>query len=109
MSTEPASLIPLMKGVSEISSPSLLLLLSCRQCKHLALIGDHKQLPPIVISPDAQSGGFDISLFERLTSEGGTCLHRYILRIAHQLHRCSLDHVGHTVQDASCNFSISIL
>lgn len=75
MSTEPASLIPLMKGVSEISSPSLLSLLSCRQCKHLALIGDHKQLPPIVISPDAQSGGFDISLFERLTSEGGTCFH----------------------------------
>ncbi|KAH8831193.1 P-loop containing nucleoside triphosphate hydrolase protein [Flagelloscypha sp. PMI_526] len=31
MSTEPASLIPIMKG-----------------CEHLALIGDHKQLPPVI-------------------------------------------------------------
>ena len=42
------------------------------QCRHLALIGDHKQLPPIVISDVARDGGFDISLFERLTEEGGT-------------------------------------
>ncbi|EJD05026.1 P-loop containing nucleoside triphosphate hydrolase protein [Fomitiporia mediterranea MF3/22] len=53
MSTEPASLIPLMKG-----------------CKHLALIGDHKQLPPVVVSRDAQQGELDVSLFERLISEG---------------------------------------
>ncbi|KLO16533.1 P-loop containing nucleoside triphosphate hydrolase protein [Schizopora paradoxa] len=53
MCTEPASLVPLMKG-----------------CRHLALIGDHKQLPPIVLSNVAKNGGFDISLFERLTEEG---------------------------------------
>ncbi|KAI5119257.1 hypothetical protein M0805_007260 [Coniferiporia weirii] len=53
MSTEPASLVALMKG-----------------CKHLALIGDHKQLPPVVVSPEARDGGLSISLFERLTSEG---------------------------------------
>ncbi|KAL5520432.1 hypothetical protein ACEPAG_9656 [Sanghuangporus baumii] len=53
MSTEPASLIPLMKG-----------------CKHLALIGDHKQLPPVVISEEARKGELDVSLFERLISEG---------------------------------------
>ncbi|KAF9074542.1 P-loop containing nucleoside triphosphate hydrolase protein [Rhodocollybia butyracea] len=53
MSTEPASLIPLMKG-----------------SRHLALIGDHKQLPPVITSPEAQSKGLAISLFERLTLEG---------------------------------------
>ncbi|KAH8114864.1 P-loop containing nucleoside triphosphate hydrolase protein [Phellopilus nigrolimitatus] len=53
MSTEPASLVPIMKG-----------------CRHLALIGDHKQLPPIVVSPRAQAGKLDKSLFERLTEEG---------------------------------------
>ncbi|KAJ3862668.1 P-loop containing nucleoside triphosphate hydrolase protein [Lentinula novae-zelandiae] len=52
MSTEPASLIPLMKG-----------------CRHVALIGDHKQLPPVITSPEARSLGLAISLFERLAEE----------------------------------------
>ncbi|KZT23060.1 P-loop containing nucleoside triphosphate hydrolase protein [Neolentinus lepideus HHB14362 ss-1] len=53
MSTEPASLIPLMKGSQQV-----------------CLIGDHKQLPPIITSRQAQSMGLGISLFERLTEEG---------------------------------------
>ncbi|KAH7100425.1 P-loop containing nucleoside triphosphate hydrolase protein [Auriculariales sp. MPI-PUGE-AT-0066] len=53
MSTEPASLIPLMRG-----------------CEHLSLIGDHKQLPPVIISDEAEKGGMRRSLFERLTEEG---------------------------------------
>ncbi|KAI0790892.1 P-loop containing nucleoside triphosphate hydrolase protein [Abortiporus biennis] len=52
MSTEPASLIPLMKG-----------------SRHVALIGDHKQLPPVITSPEAQEKGLGISLFERLADE----------------------------------------
>ncbi|KAI0799882.1 P-loop containing nucleoside triphosphate hydrolase protein [Irpex lacteus] len=40
MSTEPATLVPLMKG-----------------SKHVALIGDHKQLPPVITSPEAQARG----------------------------------------------------
>ncbi|KAJ6554012.1 P-loop containing nucleoside triphosphate hydrolase protein [Mycena vulgaris] len=52
MSTEPASLIPIMKG-----------------SRHLALIGDHKQLPPVITSPEAQALGLGRSLFERLTEE----------------------------------------
>ncbi|EIN05865.1 P-loop containing nucleoside triphosphate hydrolase protein [Punctularia strigosozonata HHB-11173 SS5] len=53
MSTEPASLIPLMKG-----------------SQHMTLIGDHKQLPPVITSREAIAGGLGISLFERLTEEG---------------------------------------
>ncbi|KAI0077675.1 P-loop containing nucleoside triphosphate hydrolase protein [Panus rudis PR-1116 ss-1] len=53
MSTEPASLIPLMKG-----------------SQHVALIGDHKQLPPVITSPEAQAKGLGISMFERLAEEG---------------------------------------
>ncbi|KAG8962067.1 hypothetical protein FRC05_005536 [Tulasnella sp. 425] len=52
MCMEPASLIPIMKG-----------------CQHLALIGDHQQLPPIVTSPEALGGGLGMSLFERLINE----------------------------------------
>ncbi|TFK69818.1 P-loop containing nucleoside triphosphate hydrolase protein, partial [Pluteus cervinus] len=55
MSTEPASLIPLMKGSS-----------------HVALIGDHKQLPPVIVSDEGKRMGLGISLFERLTEEGDT-------------------------------------
>lgn len=52
MSTEPASLIPFMKG-------------SC----HVSLIGDHKQLPPVITSPEAKALGLGVSLFERLIEE----------------------------------------
>ncbi|KAI0341280.1 P-loop containing nucleoside triphosphate hydrolase protein [Trametopsis cervina] len=52
MSTEPATLIPLMKG-----------------SRHVALIGDHKQLPPVITSPEAQARGLGVSLFERLAEE----------------------------------------
>ncbi|KAG6837045.1 hypothetical protein H0H93_015616 [Arthromyces matolae] len=53
MSTEPASLVPIMKG-----------------SRHVALIGDHKQLPPVITSPEAEALGLGLSLFERLTQEG---------------------------------------
>lgn len=42
------------------------------QSQHVALIGDHKQLPPVIKSLEAQSNGLGISLFERLTEEEGT-------------------------------------
>lgn len=41
------------------------------QSKHLALIGDHKQLPPVIASRKAQAGGLGVSLFERLKKEKG--------------------------------------
>ena len=53
MATEPVSLVPLMKG-----------------CRHLSIIGDHKQLPPVVTSVEAKQGGLSRSLFERLIASG---------------------------------------
>ena len=51
--TEPASLVPLVRGSRQI-----------------VLIGDHKQLPPTVISKRAEDGGLSKSLFERLIDMG---------------------------------------
>ena len=51
--TEPASLVPLVRGSRQI-----------------VLIGDHKQLPPTVISRRAEDGGLSRSLFERLLDMG---------------------------------------
>ena len=53
--TEPASLVPLVKGSRQI-----------------VLVGDHRQLPPTVISRRAEKGGLDRSLFERLVEMGIT-------------------------------------
>ncbi|TIA77765.1 hypothetical protein E3P98_04091 [Wallemia ichthyophaga] len=47
--TEPTTLIPLMKG-----------------CSHMSIIGDHKQLAPIITSEEASRQGLSVSLFERL-------------------------------------------
>jgi len=71
MSTEPASLIPIMKGVCSVfwHADYFSTTFFFRQSQHLSLIGDHKQLPPVIISKEAKEGGLNISLFERLTEE----------------------------------------
>ncbi|KAG0140722.1 hypothetical protein CROQUDRAFT_110938 [Cronartium quercuum f. sp. fusiforme G11] len=52
MCHEPTALVPLTKGSA-----------------HTVLVGDHKQLPAITLSPAAESRGFGISLFERLQNQ----------------------------------------
>jgi len=39
--------------------------------ERLVLAGDHLQLPPTVVSPEAAAGGFGVSLFERLAETLG--------------------------------------
>ena len=51
--SEPSSLVPIVKG-----------------CRQLILVGDHRQLPPTVISRVAEDGGLSIPLFERLLENG---------------------------------------
>ncbi len=51
--SEPSSLVPITRG-----------------CRQLILVGDHKQLPPTVISETAEVGGLGQSLFERLNKCG---------------------------------------
>lgn len=67
MATEPISLIPLMKG-----------------CKQLALIGDHKQLPPVVMSLESRNKGLPKSLFERLIQRGD--IPSVMLNEQHRMH-----------------------
>ena len=51
--SEPSALVPIVKG-----------------CRQLILVGDHRQLPPTIISLDAENGGLGIPLFERLLENG---------------------------------------
>ena len=99
MATEPASLIPLMKGVSDglvdERWPAYEYPVRLTQSQHVVLIGDHKQLPPVIRSREAQTRGLNISLFERLTEEGGMS-QTYLFTIASRLDAasvsCSLHH-----------------
>jgi hypothetical protein len=64
----------------ERGSTLCLLTTSYHQCQHAALIGDHKQLPPLVISQKAEQGKLQTSLFERLIV-GNSKLNRPVLTI----------------------------
>lgn len=50
---EPECLLPMLKGA-----------------KQVILVGDHRQLGPVVLSRDAVKAGLNKSLFERLVSMG---------------------------------------
>ena len=63
---EPSSMVPISKG-----------------CRQLILVGDHCQLPPTVISNDAQEGGLGRSLFERLIDVG---IKSHMLTVQYRMH-----------------------
>lgn len=52
-SVEPECILPMLKG-----------------CKQAILVGDHRQLGPVVLSREAAKAGLNKSLFERLVSMG---------------------------------------
>ena len=64
--TEPATIIPLTKG-----------------CKQVVLIGDQNQLPPTIISREAEAAGLGESLFERFIRAG---IRTYMLRVQYRMH-----------------------
>lgn len=54
-----------------------------RNCSQLVLVGDHKQLPPTVLSAEAEKKGSNISLFERLINFG---IKPYLLDVQFRMH-----------------------
>ena len=66
-STEPGCWIPLLR------------------CHRLILAGDHCQLPPTVVSPEAAKEGFNISLMERMVSLHGATVARR-LEVQYRMH-----------------------
>ena len=65
--TEPLSLVPVTKG-----------------CQSLVLVGDHKQLPPLVKCVAAKHAGLAVSLFERMVRAHPSDLH--FLDVQHRMH-----------------------
>lgn len=58
---------------AQTMEPSALMALS-RGCEQLVLVGDHKQLPAVVLSSFAAKRGLDVSLFERLMDSATSVL-----------------------------------
>ena len=74
--------VVLMDEATQASEPSALVPIT-RGCRQLVLVGDHKQLPPTVISKVAEDGGLGRSLFERLIECG---LEAHMLTTQYRMH-----------------------
>ncbi|MGE5293600.1 MAG: AAA domain-containing protein, partial [Solirubrobacterales bacterium] len=55
-------------------------------CNRVVLAGDHRQLPPTVVNPDAAKQGLGVSLFERLMTSHGSSISR-LLTVQYRMHR----------------------
>lgn len=70
-STEPGCWIPLPRA------------------ERVVLAGDHKQLPPTVLSDEAARGGYGVSLFERLAEQDASLVRR--LDVQYRMHQAIMD------------------
>jgi predicted DNA helicase len=68
--------------------------------RRLALAGDHCQLPPTVISPEAAADGFNVSLMERLMGLWGTTVARR-LGIQYRMHAAIMSFSSQEFYDGS--------
>eukprot|EP00916_Digyalum_oweni_P002194 GHVL01004040.1.p1 GENE.GHVL01004040.1~~GHVL01004040.1.p1 ORF type:complete len:639 (+),score=90.74 GHVL01004040.1:202-2118(+) len=73
----------LIDECSQSIEPSSLVALS-HGCESLVLIGDTRQLPPVVMSNEAQELGLSVSLFERVVNSGVTLVH--LLDVQRRMH-----------------------
>ncbi len=72
----------IMDEASQSTEPSAWIPL--QYAERVVLAGDHCQLPPTVLSPEAIRGGFNISLMERLLENNGP---RKMLNVQYRMHQ----------------------
>ncbi|CAG2066911.1 unnamed protein product, partial [Timema podura] len=72
----------IVEEAAEVLEPHIVVSLT-KDCQHLILIGDHKQLRPSnAVFKLAQEFKFDVSLFERMLNNG---LHCKVLQTQHRM------------------------
>ena len=59
-------------------------------CDRVVLAGDHCQLPPTVVSPEAAAEGLAVSLFERLVALHGPSIARRLI-VQYRMHEAVMD------------------
>lgn len=73
----------------------------------LVLAGDHKQLPPTIISAEAAAEGFNISLMERLLDQLGAGLSRR-LTVQYRMHNAIMQFSSEEFYDGSLTAHASV-
>ncbi|KAH8195321.1 hypothetical protein TruAng_010514 [Truncatella angustata] len=86
-SAEPECMIPLVLG-----------------CKQVVLVGDHKQLGPVIMNKKAAKAGLNQSLFERLVRLGFTPIR---LNIQYRMHPCLSQFPSNMFYDGSLQNGVS--
>jgi len=87
-STEPTALIPIVRGGT----------------RQVALVGDHKQLPPTVISRIAEQEGLSTSMFDRLVQRG---VRPWLLDVQYRMHPAIAAFPSHTFYEGKLQTGIS--
>ncbi|GAP91209.1 putative ATP-dependent helicase nam7 [Rosellinia necatrix] len=86
-SAEPECMIPLVLG-----------------CKQVVLVGDHKQLGPVIMNKKAAKAGLNQSLFERLVRLGFTPIR---LNIQYRMHPCLSEFPSNMFYEGSLQNGVS--
>lgn len=76
-------------------------------CRRLVLAGDHCQLPPTVISPEAAAEGLGVSLFERLIALHDRSIARP-LTVQYRMHQAIMDFSSREFYEARLTADASV-
>jgi len=57
-----------------------------RHADRVVLAGDHRQLPPTILSHEAAAQGLAVTMFERLAEQANTQQHRRMLTVQYRMH-----------------------
>lgn len=87
-SAEPECMIPLVLG-----------------CKQVVLVGDHKQLGPVIMNKKAAKAGLNQSLFERLVKLGLTPIR---LNVQYRMHPCLSEFPSNMFYEGSLQNGVTI-
>ena len=93
--------IVLIDEASHATEPELLIPLVCGEARQAILVGDHKQLGPVVIDEQAARDGYSISLFKRMVALNARPVR---LEVQYRMHPClsifpSAQFYGGSLQD----------
>lgn len=81
--------------------------LPLQRCRRVVLAGDHCQLPPTVLSPEAVAEGFGVSLMERLVERYGSTVTRR-LDVQYRMHEVIMAFSSREFYDGSQKADASV-
>ncbi|MBN1444456.1 MAG: IGHMBP2 family helicase [Planctomycetes bacterium] len=78
-----------------------------QMASRVVLAGDHRQLPPTIISREAERGGLGVTLFDRLMERDGERLSR-LLATQYRMHRTIMEYPSRALYDGRLEAHASV-